>query len=74
MVPFANVVFPIVGTMGLLAVEAISGFSPGAVGTIGVRPVIGVIGDMGVSIARFVPGIIEPIPMTNKHTSLNNSG
>lgn len=59
-----SVVFPIVGTMGLVAVEAISGLSPGAVGAIGVRPVIAVIGDMdmGVNIARVVPGIIEPIP------------
>lgn len=74
MVPFGSVALPMVGIMGMEEVEDISGLSPVAVGTKGVRPVIGAKGespgvamDMGVNMARFVPGImdklvIEPIP------------
>lgn len=74
MVPFGNVAFPTVGIRGLVGVDAISGFRPAAVGTKGVRPVIGAKGvspevdrEMGVSMARFVPGIMDklgpgPIP------------
>lgn len=71
MVPFGTVVFPIAGTTrGLGAVDIISGFIPDDEGTIGVRPVIGVIGDtaIGANMPRFVPGIIEPIPMTQLDT------
>lgn len=70
MVPFGTVVFPIVGTRGVGAVDIISGFIPDDEGTIGLRPVIGVIGDtaIGVNMARFVPCTIEPIPMTQLDT------
>lgn len=68
MEPFGRVVFPMVGIRGLEEVEAIKGLMPVAVGTKGVRPVIGVIVaspgfamemDIGVNMARFVPGIID---------------
>lgn len=80
MVPLGRVVFPMVGTMGRAGVEAIRGLRPVAGVTKGVRPDIGVKVenpavdiDIGVNMARFVPGIMDmlvtvPIPRTHKHT------
>lgn len=68
MVPFGNVALPMVGIRGLVGVDPISGFRPVAVGTNGVRPVIGakgvspgVVMEMGVNMARFVPGIMDKL-------------
>lgn len=66
MVPFGRVAFPTVGIRGLLGVEAIRGLRPVVAVTKGVRPVIGVKGEspgvameIGVNMARFVPGIMD---------------
>lgn len=68
--------FPMEGIRGLEEEGAIKGLRPVAVGTNGARPVIGVkcespgvAMEIGVNMARFVPGIMldpEAIPITHK--------
>lgn len=71
--------FPMVGIRGRVGVEAIRGLRPVAVVTKGARPDIGVKGEspavdmeIGVNMARFVPGIMDmlgTVPMPGSQTT-----